>query len=245
MERRYLSLDIETITDWELVRQVMGLDPDAPQTEIQEQVLTKYPSGFLPPPFHIPVCIAMVDVDYKTGRVENAAVLENSNEKSLLQSFWKLLTYRKGKKVFTTLISFNGRGFDFPVLFLRSLKYRVPVVTWDRARYSFESSHDLCDDLSDFGATSRTSLDVLAKLLGLPGKTDVRGDQVEELYRNGEIEKIKDYCMDDALTTYLIWLTVRMIRGELSEAMYGEAFHSAREIVQQCRSLTDDYFSGS
>jgi predicted PolB exonuclease-like 3'-5' exonuclease len=244
MDRRYLVIDIETVVDAALVRQVFGLSDESTPDEIRQQLLIKYPSGFAPPPYHIPICIALIDVDYETCKILNATVLDSDEERFLLQQFWKVVKFRKGNvAVRSTLIHFNGRGFDLPVLFYRSLKHRVPVVTWDRVRYTFESSHDLCDDLSDFGAVSRPSLNVVSKMLGLPGKTDVEGSQVEDLYARKERAKIRDYCMQDTLGTYYIWLTIKLIRGEITEEMYREAFDSAASTVADCRARTENYFA--
>lgn len=242
--KRFLVFDIETIWDRALLAQVLGVSPDAGFDALREQVANKYRDGFPPPLFHVPICVALIEVDPSNCRVTNATVLEGADEKSLLQQFWKVVKFRKGSTpVRTTLIHFNGRGFDLPVLSYRSLKHRVPVVTFeDRSRYSFESSHDVCDDLSDFGASGRPSLDALSKMLGLPGKTDTRGSQVEELYAKGERARIRDYCMDDALATYHIWLTLRLVRGQIPEDKYREAFDSAADTVRNCRAKTDGFF---
>lgn len=239
-DRRYLVLDIETIIDWDLVRQVFELGLEATPAELREQLYAKYTSGFAPPPFHIPVCVALIDVDYENCKVQNATVLEHPDEKALLQSFWNVTKRRKGAPVRSTLVHFNGRGFDLPVLFLRSLKHRIPVMTWERSRYSFDANHDICDDLSDFGASNRPSLDVIAKMLGLPGKTDIKGHQVEELYRQGEKKRIMNYCMDDALNTYYVWLTIRHVRGEIDERTYRAAFDSAADAVRSARERTEN-----
>ena len=245
MDRRFLILDIETVLDRELVSRLFTVSPVAPLAELQDAVRTKYASGFLPPPFHRPICIGLLDVDCETCKVLNAAVAENPDEKTLLQQFWRIVRFRKGNiPVKSTLVHFNGRGFDLPVLFYRSMKHRIPIVMQeDRSRYSFEESHDICDDLSGFGASSRPSLNLIAKLLGLPGKTDIDGSLVEELHEKGERIRIKDYCMDDALTTYYIWLTMRFVRGQLSEEKYREAYESAGETVRSCRQVTDTFFS--
>lgn len=242
-ERRFLVMDIETITDWELVRQVFELGPEATPQQLRESLFAKYTTGFPPPPFHIPVCIALIDVDYESCRVHNATVLENADEKALLQLFWSVAKRRKGSPVRSTFVHFNGRGFDLPVLFYRSLKHRVPVVTWERSRYSFEANHDICDDLSDFGAAGRPSLDVVAKMLGLPGKTGIKGHQVEELYHQGEKNRIMNYCMEDALNTFYIWLTMRYTRNEIREETYRVAFDTAAESIRAARAVTDSFFT--
>ena len=245
IEKRFLALDIETVTDWELVRSVFRMPPEATRDELKEQLYTRYTSGFPPPPFHMPVCIALIDVDHETCRVNNATVLENIDEKTLLQQFWKVTKLRKGYPIQTTFVSFNGRSFDLPCLFLRSLKHHVPIVPWDRNRYSFDASHDVCDDLSEFGAAGRVSLDLVSKMLGLPGKTDTKGEMVEELYQKGERKRIFDYCMEDALNTYLVWLTIKYVRGQIKEEPYNAAYESAPEIIRACRAVTDGFFSST
>jgi predicted PolB exonuclease-like 3'-5' exonuclease len=244
-DKRFLVLDIETLIDWDLVRTVFQLSASASDQELRDHLYSKYSSGFPPPPFHMPVCVALIDVDYESCKVNNATVIESSDEKTLLQQFWRVTKLRRGASIQTTFVSFNGRSFDLPCLFLRSLKHRVPIVPWDRNRYSFEASHDVCDDLSEFGASGRVSLDLISKLLGLRGKSDIKGNMVEELYRQGERKRIFDYCMDDALNTYLIWLTIKYVRGQLKEEKYNEAFQSAEEIVRNCRAVTDSFFSST
>jgi predicted PolB exonuclease-like 3'-5' exonuclease len=243
-DRRFLVLDIETILDRDLIRLVFGLPPDAGTAEIQDRLAAKYTNGFPPPPFHCPICVALIDVDHDSCKVHNAIVLENSDEKTLLQQFWKVVRFRKGAQVRSTLVHFNGRSFDLPVLFYRSLKHRVPVMNLEeRSRYSFECNHDICDDLSDFGAVPRPSLNVISKMIGLPGKTDIDGSQIEDLYARGERTRIKDYCMEDALATYYVWLTIRFTRNQISQEKYDEAYRTAPELIAACRTATESYFN--
>lgn len=243
-DKRFLVLDIETVMDRNLVGQVFGISPDADTELLQEQIKTRYSSGFLPPPFQKPICIALIDVDHESYRVHNATVMASNDEKSLLQQFWKIVRYRKGTvAVKTVLVHFNGRCFDLPVLFYRSLKHRVPVVAMEeRSRFSFESSHDICDDLSEFGATGKPSLDVISKMLGFPGKTDIDGSQIEEFYQRADWQTIKDYCMQDTLNTYYIWLTIKLVRNQIDETRYREAIENAESIVSASRSFTDPFF---
>ncbi len=250
MDRRFLVFDIETVPDWDLVQRVFGLPADAPREMMREQLLIKYSSGFAPPPYHVPICIALIDVHPESFQVQNATVLEG-DEKTLLQAFWKVTKVRRGSDgkpvpVRTNLVHFNGRSFDLPVLFFRSLKHRVQISPWDRKRFTVESmedkfigSHDVCDDLADYGAASRSSLNVASKLIGLPGKTEIDGSQIEELYARGEMQRIKDYCMEDALATYLLWITIRFTRGEINEQPYQTAFQSAPDLVRGFRTRNE------
>ena len=247
MDKRFLVFDIETVPDWDLVQHVFGLPADAPRETMREHLLTKYNSGFAPPPYHVPVCIALIDVHPESLQVQNGVVLEGE-EKTLLQNFWKMTKFKRGSEgkpapVKTNLVHFNGRSFDLPVLFFRSLKHKIQIAPWDRNRYTVESmqekligSHDVCDDLADYGAASRPSLNVASKLIGLPGKTEIDGSQIEDLFARGEMQRIKDYCMEDALATYLLWITIRFTRGEINEQVYNSAFETAPELIREFRT---------
>lgn len=123
------------------------------------------------------------------------------------------------------IVTFNGRGFDLPVLALRSLCHGVPMAWYykDRAvrtRYSDEGHLDLCDWLADHGATRLGGLDAIAKLIGLPGKTGVDGSQVDGLYRAGELAAIERYCLGDVVQTALLLLRFHLVQGKLDPVAY-------------------------
>jgi predicted PolB exonuclease-like 3'-5' exonuclease len=89
-----------------------------------------------------------------------------------------------------------------------------------RHRYS-ESGHiDLCDWLADHGASRSSSLDALARLIGLPGKVGVDGSQIEGLHRAGRLEAIRDYCLADVAQTALLFLRFRLLQGALDRGQY-------------------------
>ncbi len=130
-----------------------------------------------------------------------------------------------------TLVSWNGSGFDLPVLNYRALRHGVrahrywEVGETDREfRYNnylsrFHWRHiDLMDVLSGYGASGRGSLDTVAQLLGLPGKLGIGGAHVWSSFQRGELAAIRDYCETDVLNTYLIYLRFQLIRGELEPA---------------------------
>ncbi len=121
-----------------------------------------------------------------------------------------------------TLITYNGRSFDLPVLAMRSLCHGAPM-PWYYARdvrYRFsELGHlDLCDALADHGASKMATLDVVAKLIGLPGKVGVDGSQVEPLYRGGHLDLIADYCLADVAQTALLLVRYRLLQGQLNRS---------------------------
>jgi predicted PolB exonuclease-like 3'-5' exonuclease len=127
-----------------------------------------------------------------------------------------------------TLVTWNGRGFDLPVLMLRSLRYGVSAPWYYRKpgyryRYSSDGHVDLCDVLADYGATRMTSLHGAARLIGLPGKDGVDGSQVEALYRTGQIEALRGYCLSDVAQTAFLFLRYRLLAGHLDRAAYTRA----------------------
>lgn len=123
-----------------------------------------------------------------------------------------------------TVVSFNGRSFDVPVLSLRALRHGISQSWADgdyRKRYS-DQHLDLFDALTEFGALPRTgfSLDTLTQMIGLPGKGAVDGTKVRELFNRGDIQKVEAYCWSDAVRTAYLLLRYRLMRGGLSIEQY-------------------------
>ena len=127
-----------------------------------------------------------------------------------------------------TLVSFNGRTFDLPLLELAAFRYglqraaagstRSARATSSRATATTLDAHlDLHDVLTNFGATRFTGgLNLAANLLGKPGKMDVQGYMVQDLFDAGQLAEINDYCRCDVLDTYFVFLRTRVLLGQLS-----------------------------
>jgi predicted PolB exonuclease-like 3'-5' exonuclease len=241
----YLVFDIETRVDKELVKEVY--DPENSLTLEQaydtarDQILERsgQQSDFFPIPFHIPIAISTLQADenYRI-RALGSIGIDRFSEMDLVARFWQMF------ESVQTLVTFNGRGFDLPVLETRALKHGIALPryfaagqtksTYRGSRYSDAYHIDLCDFLSNFGAAfRRNSLNVLAKLIGLPGKYSIAGEDVEYLYRQGRLKEINQYCMTDVLQTYLLFLRVELLRGRLDSTGYQEAVTAAREDLMQ------------
>jgi predicted PolB exonuclease-like 3'-5' exonuclease len=149
---------------------------------------------------------------------------EASPEKELLERFFDGLD-----KYVPTLVTWNGAGFDLPVLHYRSLLHGVTAARyWETGendtsfRYSnylsrFHWRHmDLMDILSGFQGRGRASLSDMASLLGFPGKLGMKGAEVWDAYQRGELANIRAYCESDVLNTYLILLRFELVRGNLT-----------------------------
>ena len=240
----YLVFDIETRVDKELVKQVYDPEDcltleqayDAARDKIMER--SGLQSDFFPVPFHIPIAISTLQADEKY-RIRSLGCFgaDRFPEAELVQRFWQMLDSSP------TLVTFNGRGFDLPVLETRALKYKLSLpryfasgesrATYRGSRYSDLYHIDLCDFLSNFGVSRRSSLDVFSKLIGLPGKYTIAGEDVEYLFRQGRQKEINQYCMTDVLQAYLLFLRVELMRGKIDAAEYEATVSAAREHLMQ------------
>jgi predicted PolB exonuclease-like 3'-5' exonuclease len=126
-----------------------------------------------------------------------------------------------------TLVSFNGRVFDLPLLELAAFRYGISVPGWFnvddknweqyRGRYNLSAHLDLHDLLTNFGATRfNGGLNLAANLLGKPGKMEVQGYMVQDLFNAGKLTEINDYCRCDVLDTYFVFLRTSVLLGRLS-----------------------------
>ncbi len=236
------SFDIETIPDVEFGRRMWNLDElgdedvAAAMTFMRQQASG---SDFLPLHQHR---IVAISVALRTGGNFKIWSLgdEDDDEAELVRRFFD------GIERFTPdLVSWNGSGFDLPVLHYRAMKHGIQAPRYweigdsDREfRYRnylsrFHWRHiDLMDVLSGFQNRGRASLDQTAVLLGFPGKLGMSGDKVWETYCEGGIGKIRHYCETDVLNTWLIFLRFEFIRGNLDEAGLEREFALVRETLQ-------------
>lgn len=128
-----------------------------------------------------------------------------------------------------TIVTWGGRGFDLPVINLRSLRRGVQQRWYNdgyRNRYKDEWHLDLCDALTDFGAVYKTGfkLDGVAKAIGLPGKFGgMDGSKVAGMYAAGEIEKIGRYCFSDVASTSFVLFRYLLVKGRISLDHYKQA----------------------
>ncbi len=138
------------------------------------------------------------------------------------------------------LVSFNGGGFDLPVLRYRALALGLPVPgLFHGGRrdywYRFGRDHiDLCDMLSGFGASARPSLNEMAALLGVPAKLDgIDGSEVEAFAEAGRLDDIANYCLGDVITSFRLLLRFALVRGEIDEGLLAQSEHSLDEAIER------------
>jgi 3'-5' exonuclease len=240
----YLVFDIETRVDKELVKRVY--DPENSLTLEQaydtarDQILERsgQQSDFFPIPFHVPIAISTLQADEKY-RIRSLGCFgaDKFSEPELVSKFWEAFDRTQ------TLVTFNGRTFDLPVLESRALKHGMSLPryfaagegrsTFRGSRYSDTYHIDICDYLSNFGAYPRNALNLWARLTGLPGKYSIAGEDVEYLFRQGRQKEVNQYCMTDVLQTYLLFLRVELLRGKMNKEGYDAAIAAAREDLAQ------------
>ena len=224
----YFIFDIETIADGDLVSKIRYPNDNLSAVEAlsryRAQLLAETGKDVLPVTFVLPISVAVAKVDAEY-RLLDVAVLDSPQFRPhvITRHFWQ------GWNAYgrPTLVSFNGRGYDIPVLELAAYRYGYPVPAWfnveartyeqARNRYNSLAHLDLLDLLSNFGA-SRISggLNLLANLIGKPGKSGVDGSQVQGMYEAGEVIAINDYCRCDVLDTYFVFLRTRVLLGKLT-----------------------------
>lgn len=225
---RYLVFDLETVADGELVSKLRFSDDKLSGEEAiqryRDELMEKYESDFIPYTYQIPVsaAIAKVGTDF---RLIDLVVLDEPKFRPhvITEHFWR--GWEKYGQ--PTLVSFNGRTFDIPVLELAAFRYGIAIPNWfalkaksfeqPRNRFNIEAHFDLQELLTNFGCTRFTGgLNLAANLLGKPGKMDVQGYMVQDLYNAGKLAEINDYCRCDTLDTYFTFLRSRVVLGELS-----------------------------
>ena len=246
----YFIFDIETIGDGDLIGKVRypndELTPEEALARYRAQLLAETGKDVLPVTFVLPISVAVakVDADY---RLLDVAVLDSPlfRPHVIVRHFWQ------GWNAYgrPTLVSFNGRGYDLPVLELAAYRYGYPVPAWfnveartyeqARNRYNSQAHLDLLDLMSNFGATRISGgLNLLANLIGKPGKTGVDGSQVQGMYEAGEVVAINDYCRCDVLDTYFVFLRTRVILGKLTVEQEHQLVTDAKTwLEEQCENV--------
>jgi len=225
---RYLVFDVESVADAPLVAKLryagQSLDPADAVRRYRDELMEKYKSDFIPYSFQVPVSVVVgkVTADF---RLDDVVVLDEPQYRPhvITEHFWRgWERYRR-----PTLVSFNGRGFDLPLLELTAFRYGISVPSWFQAtgksfeqprnRFNATAHIDLCELLTNFGSTRFTGgLNLAANILGKPGKMDVQGDMVQDMYDVGRLAEINDYCRCDVLDTYFVFLRTRVLQGQLT-----------------------------
>lgn len=223
--------DIETIPDVVAGRRLHKLDDRLSDEGVANAMYAlqreKNGSDFLPLHLHQIVAISAVLRTQESFNVWSLGTT-SSDEKELISRFFQDLA-----KYSPILVSWNGGGFDLPVLHYRSLLHNVSAASyWDAGERdnNFKGNHylnrfhnrhtDLMDVLAGYQRRANAPLEDIACLLGFPGKMGFDGSKVWEQFRKDDLVSIRNYCETDVLNTYLVYLRFELIRANLSSGEY-------------------------
>ena len=240
-----LIFDIETVPDIVSGKKLYDLEglKDDSAAELmltQRRQETDGKSEFLRHYLQQVVAISVVLKTHNTLKVWSLGD-ESADEKEIIQRFFEGI-----ERYAPVIVSWNGSGFDLPVLHYRSLLHGIVAqrywengeddnsFKWNNYLSRFHSRHtDLMDVLSGYMPTAKASLDQVATILGFPGKMGMSGDKVWDCYCNGEFAAIRNYCETDVLNTYLVYLRYELIRARLSETAYETACKQVKKLLAE------------
>jgi len=225
-----LAFDIETIPDTSGGRKIYDLN-DLTDAEVATAMFNKRreKTGAEFIATHLQKVVAISAV-YRNTQKDQFSVwtlgAEESSEKEIVQNFFDGVD-----KHTPTLVTWNGSGFDLPVLHYRGMVNGVQAqrywdmgeddsnFKWNNYIGRFHMRHtDLMDVLAGYSPRAFAPLDEIAIMLGFPGKMGMSGSKVWEQYKDGQIKAIRDYCETDALNTYLVYLHWQFVKGNLTES---------------------------
>ncbi len=239
-----LVFDIETIPDVPGLRALHELGSSVGDRDVAEMAFQlrrqKTGSDFLP---HHLQRVAVISCVLREG--DNFRVWSlgepGEEEGSLIQRFYDGI-----EKYTPQLVSWNGGGFDLPVLHYRGLIHGVQCprywdmgeddkdFKWNNYISRYHSRHlDLMDLLAMYTGRANAPLDELARLIGFPGKLGMDGSRVWDAWQQGGIGEIRDYCETDVVNTYLVYARFQLMRGQFTRARYEQECELVRTTLSR------------
>jgi len=239
-----LVFDIETVPDIESGKRLYDLDglSDKEVAEVmfsRRRQETDGASDFLRLHLHRVVAISVLLSTRDKLNVWSLGTVD-ADEADLLQRFYEGI-----EKYSPRLVSWNGRGFDLPVMHYRALLHGVQAprywetgandqsYKWNNYISRYHDRHtDLMDVLAAYEGRAVAPLDQIATLLGFPGKMGMSGDKVWDSYSAGNLAAIRNYCETDVLNTFLVYLRFELMRGNLNADSYEYECERVRTMLQ-------------
>lgn len=238
-----LIFDIETIPDAQGLRALLDVSNDTSDEDVVNLALhqRRQHNGteFLPLHLHkiCAISCALRQADHFSIWTLGD---EASSEKEIIQRFYDGI-----EKYTPQIISWNGSGFDLPVLTYRGLIHSVNAsrywelgdddkeFKWNNYISRYHMRHlDLMDVMAMYSGRANAPLDDLAKLCGFPGKLGMDGSKVWAAYQVGKLKEIRDYCETDVANTHLVYLRFQLMRGHLTEQAYQQEVALVRQTIE-------------
>ena len=239
-----LVFDIETIPDIAGLRKLHELDEQISDRDVAEMAFQmrrqKTGSDFIQHHLQRVVAISCVLREGDNFRVWSLGGLDD-DEGSIIQRFFDGID-----KYTPQIVSWNGSGFDLPVLHYRGLIHGVQCsrywdmgeddkdFKWNNYISRYHARHiDLMDLLAMYSGRANAPLDDLAKLIGFPGKLGMDGSKVWEAFQQGKLAEIRNYCETDVVNTYLVFARFQLMRGQFTQARYEKECELVRSTLSK------------
>jgi len=251
----HLIFDVESVADGDLISAVK-YPANAPAAEVaiaqfQEELREQSGKDFIPYTFQIPTAVVIAKVGRDLDLIDIVSLDEpHFRPHVIADHFWR------GWEAYgrPQWVTFNGRGFDLPLMELAAFRYGLSIPAWfnltgpgykqPRNRYNVDSHLDLHEFLTNFNATwFRGGLDLAAQLVAKPGKMSIKGDQVQAMYNAGRLQEISDYCRCDVLDTYFVFLRSMVVMGRINRIREKELVSAAYDWLQSRRQTNVGYAS--
>lgn len=247
--------DIETVPDVAGGRRLLGLDglsDDEVMAAMQARRRADAGTDFVRLHLHR---IVVVSIVLRAGdRLKVWSLGDGGDDEAdILQRFFDGID-----RFSPTLVSWNGSGFDLPVMHYRAMLHGITAprywetgateqsFRWNNYLNRFHERHtDLMDMLAGYQPRANCPLDELATLCGFPGKMGMSGAAVADAMREGRFDEIRDYCETDVLNTYLLYLRFQLMRGHLDHARYAEECALLRDMLKDSEKAHFQAFDGA
>jgi predicted PolB exonuclease-like 3'-5' exonuclease len=240
----YLVFDVESVADGDLIAKVRYPDENLSASDAIKkytgELMEQFGTEFIPYTYHIPISVAAAKIG-PDRKLDDIVTLDQPEYRphEITKKFWDGWRVHNKPKI----ISFNGRTFDLPLMELSAYRFGISIPDWfnlygksweqPRARYNPQFHLDLQDVLTNFGATRLNGgLNLAATLIGNPGKMGIAGHMVQQLYYDGEIDQINDYCRCDVLDTYFVFLRASVMIGEITIEQERELVKGTQDWLQ-------------
>ncbi len=252
-EVHYLVFDVESVADGQLILDTKypgeGLSPEEATRKFRHELLVDTGKDFVPYTYHLPVAVVIAKLRSDYSLIDIVSLDQPQHRPHVIaKHFW--VGWERYNH--PTLVSFNGRTFDIPLLELAAFRFGIPVPSWfnlfdrtydqRRNRYNLQAHLDLHEILTNFGGTwFRGGLNLAAQLVARPGKMDIQGDMVQDLYAAGRLTEINEYCRCDVLDTYFVFLRIAVLMGKISLEREGELVQAAKKMLEEQAEIHPAY----
>ena len=239
----HLIFDVESVADGELIAAVRypgdGLSPEDAIKRYHQELMEDKGTTFVPLTFQIPIAVVVAKVSRSFKLIDIVSLdAPKYRPHVITENFWR------GWELYQQpqWVTFNGRTFDLPLMEFSAFRYGIPLAGWfksdgyrsPRHRFHTDSHLDLQELLTNFGATRcNGGLNLLAQMLGKPGKMGLNGDQVQAEFDAGNSQAICDYCRCDVLDTYFVFLRAMVLTGKLTLQQEAKRIAGAKAWIEE------------